>query len=314
MNIAIIGAGELGSRHLQAFALHDGELNLFVVDPSQESLRKSKNRFDEVDKIHNKKLHFTQTIESLPNTMDFVVIATNSIQRLEAIKALLNHSQVKFLLLEKFLFPHLEEYKIAENLLSSHKVQVYVNCPRRVFPIYQEIRKSFKGDKNISISVTGVKWNLASNAVHFLDLFSFLTGTSDFDIYTDNLDQELLKNKRQGYIEFSGSITVLDKEGSEMKLTSYPSGEMPMIIKINSDNKSVTIDENKEELTFGNNEKEYTESFSVFKQSELTHKIFESLIIDGQCELVNFMDSSKIHQNLLKAFNEFLGERIGVIT
>ena len=50
-SIAVIGAGEVGSRHLQALALLKRPVKIFVVDPSNESLRIAKERFQQVCSI-----------------------------------------------------------------------------------------------------------------------------------------------------------------------------------------------------------------------------------------------------------------------
>ena len=58
MDIAIIGGGNIGSRHLQAVARIDKPLNIFVVDPSVSSRDLAVERFHEIDKsgIHELKM------------------------------------------------------------------------------------------------------------------------------------------------------------------------------------------------------------------------------------------------------------------
>ena len=47
-NIVIIGAGELGSRHLQGVLKSRGRFNVFVVDPSDSALQTANARAEEV--------------------------------------------------------------------------------------------------------------------------------------------------------------------------------------------------------------------------------------------------------------------------
>lgn len=54
-NIAIIGAGQLGSRHLQALAQVNADVILHIVDPSEQSLEVSKQR-DVITCIFKEKL------------------------------------------------------------------------------------------------------------------------------------------------------------------------------------------------------------------------------------------------------------------
>ena len=50
--IAVIGSGQIGSRHLQAMALSEIPLAVEVSDPSQNSLDTAKNRGTLCRKIH----------------------------------------------------------------------------------------------------------------------------------------------------------------------------------------------------------------------------------------------------------------------
>ena len=46
--IILIGAGNIGSRHLQALALLDRPAQVYVVEPSEEARVLSKSRFESV--------------------------------------------------------------------------------------------------------------------------------------------------------------------------------------------------------------------------------------------------------------------------
>ena len=53
VNVAIIGAGQLGSRHLSSLALSVNDLEIQVVDPFQGSLEVAKSRFEEANPKDN---------------------------------------------------------------------------------------------------------------------------------------------------------------------------------------------------------------------------------------------------------------------
>lgn len=314
-NIAIIGAGELGSRHLQALALSKEKLNIYVIDPQKSSLERSKTRFNEKDHFENKNLFLGDLTLALPPNLDFSIIATTSKPRLDALKYLFNQSKVKYLLLEKFLFPELDDYKIAQKLINKNNAKTYVNCTRRLFPIYQEIKKNISGNSPIRLVVNGVQWNLASNSIHFLDLFSFIASTNGIRINTEKMDKALLENKRKGHVEFSGTLSATTSNGHEMHLTSLRSGIIPTEIFIEADKYKYKINEFTNEIVlFSNGNIIRKEKFHLYKQSELTHKILESLIEKNECDLVEFDQSAQHHMMLLNAFNEFFGCRVGVIT
>ena len=308
--IAIIGAGQLGSRHLQAIALHKKALTIYVVDPSEESLDISRARFWEVDKYENKDLIFIQSIADLPRLLDFVVVATNSLQRLSVLKELLQISKVHYLLLEKFLFPKEAEYEEALELMAEKEVKAYVNCARRMWPSYQGLKEEMTHDTNIKITVTGSNWNMSSNAIHFLDLFFYLTNDKTMTFDLSRLDDNLIESKRQGYIDFSGAIKGYSVTGNNLSLTSNRKGSKPLTITIESDQRVVKINEGLQEI---HSENEIIE-FPILHVSKTTHKVFEQLIKQGTCELVTFERSVQDHLLLLTEFDKFLNGREGAIT
>ena len=53
-NIALIGAGNIGSRHLQALAKSKLKLNLFIIDTNNKSLTLSKSRYELLNKKKEK--------------------------------------------------------------------------------------------------------------------------------------------------------------------------------------------------------------------------------------------------------------------
>lgn len=308
-NIAIIGAGQLGSRHLQAMAKVEDEITLYIVDPSENALQISKERFKEVNTL-GKDLICLNRIADLPKELEFVVISTNSKQRLEVLKDLMFQAKVKFLLLEKFLFPTVQEFKQATQILEATNTHAYVNCARRMWPAYQKLKSFLDTSTKVTLEVTGVNWNLASNSIHFLNLFLYLMNETNAILDTGMLDNELLKNKRLGYIEISGTLKAVTPKQHKLILTSKKVGNEPIVISIKSLTQHIEIHE-AEQVIFINGEKQ---EFKMHFQSNLTDKIYGQLQEVGECSLVSYKESAKEHLMLLEAFNEFLGDREGAIT
>ena len=90
INIVLIGAGKLGSRHLQALAKIGIESNIFVVDPSAESREIAFARYNEVQVNSNiKHLEFKDDISDLKiQRADVAIIATSSEIRFFALNSL----------------------------------------------------------------------------------------------------------------------------------------------------------------------------------------------------------------------------------
>src|SRR5688500_4752859 len=109
LQIALIGAGQLGSRHLQALALLGRPARVTVVDPVESSLAAAKERFEQVAKGDVEAV-FTRSFANLPKHVDGAVVATGADRRRKAIEDLLQQSTVGVALLEKVLFQRVEDY------------------------------------------------------------------------------------------------------------------------------------------------------------------------------------------------------------
>lgn len=310
MNIVIIGAGQLGSRHLQGLALIERPLNIYLVDPSENSLEVSKNRFNEVDQINNKSLTLLKNVEHLPSEIEFAIIATTSKYRLHVMKELLNKCEVNYLLLEKFLFPIEEEYLEAKRLLANISTKTYVNCTRRQFEGYKKLKEELAGASQIHITVQGSNWNLASNAIHFVDLFQFLTSSENisYDYMASSLRVE--ESKHKGYVEFIGQVKTVCSEGHTLNMLCSKNEDMQFFITIEANGSNYSINEAQKLLSF-NKEERY---FPIYFQSQLTNKTFEQLQQEGKSDLICFEDSCELHLELLKLFNHFLKDGEGIVT
>ena len=308
--VAIIGAGQLGSRHLQGIARIEEPLDIYIVDPYENSLEICDERFKEIPNHKNKTLKLLTDIKKLPLNLDFVVIATTSQHRLKVLTELLNQATVKYLVLEKFLFPYVKEYYVAKKLIEDKNVSVFVNCARRSWTSYKVLKTILKGRKIIEMNISGNNWNLASNSIHFLDLFLYLTDQEIVDTDFSQLDNEIIENKRKGYIELTGTLKFTTINNQQLILYSSFNANKNPVISITTDQEIIIIDEVNQEIQIG----EVSQDFDTFYQSELTNIIYEELTNSGTCSLVSFEESMNEHLQILTAINLFLGDREGIIT
>lgn len=313
-SVAIIGAGQLGSRHLQAMALHRDPLIIFLVDPSSSALESAKKRYEEVDVYKNKEIKSITNIFELPPKLQLAIIATNSIPRFMLMEQLLQRCTVKYLLLEKFLFPLKDQYSKAEELLDKSGTVSYVNCARRIWPNYKEIKEQIQKDEKISLTVIGKNWGLGSNAIHFLDLFSYLT--DDLPLTLNNIESaSILKSKRDGYNEIAGILKGKYHDEERFLLKCTTSNEAPFLkIIIESENQKYVINEADQECIFNESDYQIKRHFKLYYQSELTYRVYEQLMNEGKCDLPTFQESASLHLKILTAFEDVLNEKGGVIT
>ena len=86
--VTIVGAGQIGSRHLQALSYLKNSTRIDLVDPSSESLKVAKNRYLEITPSDNPNIELWchNNINALPKILDLVIIATNSSVREKVLK------------------------------------------------------------------------------------------------------------------------------------------------------------------------------------------------------------------------------------
>ncbi|MDP3792380.1 MAG: Gfo/Idh/MocA family oxidoreductase [bacterium] len=310
-DIYIIGAGQIGSRHLQALKSVNSPLSVKVIDPYPESLKIARERYESMPKGQ-----FQHTIEYLTEipknkkSIDLAIIATCSDKRAGIIKKLLALSKVKNLVLEKILFNKKTDYDFIKKLLQKSKTKAWINCTVRMMPTYQKIEKYFKG-KKISYIVTGSKFGLVTNAIHYLDHTAHLSGITKFGVNTTGLDPKPIPSKRKGFLEFNGTLTAHFGNGSNASLTCYPDGDAPVIVEIHSDSARYIgrESEGKAWLAIADNNWQWEELEAPIPfQSQLTGVLVEKILNTGKCDLVPYNESKKIHLQMLEPLLKFINK------
>lgn len=307
INIAIIGAGQLGSRHLQALANVKNRISIQVIDSSVDSLKTAEARFKEVSADFTGKISFHTDISVLEENIDIAIIATNSKVRRLVTEQLVANSKVKYLILEKFLFVKEEDYVAIEKLLNDKNIKTWVNCARRMMPFYQNLQKELTG--TIHFMATGNAWGLSCNGIHLLDLFSFFTKSTNIVLSNDLIDKTIIESKREGYIEFTGTITGHADKHS-FHITAFPNDSSPLHITISTPNARYSIQEGagaKAWISRLDNKWAWEEhSFNMPFQSQLTNLVVDKLIEKGSCDLPTYKESATLHILFLNNLISFL--------
>lgn len=305
----IIGAGQLGSRHLQGLIKNLDQLEIYVLDPSENSIKIAQEKEREIVHIHT--LVYTKTWETLPNYFDLVIIATNANVREKVINNLLQNHKVIFLILEKVLFQELAAYQRVHELLVQYNVVTYVNHPRRMFESYKSIKTNLDLYNPAVYSVVGSNWGLGCNAIHFLDLFVYLSGKKLKDINVQSVDNKLLESSRTGFVEFTGTITGHLSDGSSFSITSLQGDSSSITVTVFNNEQRYIIQEGGTPQIFKlekkNSFKCEMELFKVQYQSELSTNIALELLENGFCLLPSYDESRHTHElflsEMLKKYN-----------
>lgn len=310
--IALVGAGNIGSRHLQALKNVKLPLSIYVVDPNKSSLRIAKERYEQFNSTtkDSQQLEFLESVDNVPSKIDLAIIATNSGIRRKVIESLFKKSQVKNLVLEKLLFPKKEDYSYISKLLKSRRTKAFVNCSMRTMPFYQKLKNNIKGSR-INYIVSGSQYGLITNAIHYIDHMAYLLDSPDFTVNTGMLDKKPVKSRREGYLELNGTLNIFFKNGSSGSISCFSNGDTPIIVEIHSDKfRCISKEsERKAYISKASDNWEFKEVITnIPYQSQMTDKIVEDIISKGNCRLVSYEESAKIHLTLLESLLKFLNE------
>jgi hypothetical protein len=289
LQIALIGAGQLGSRHLQGLALLDRPARVTVVDPTDSSLATARERFAQV-KQGKVEAVFTQRFGDLPRDLDGAVVATGANVRRGAIEAVLQQSKVKVALLEKVLFQRIEDYAAVGALLEKSGTHAWVNCAQRLWPFFRDLRPRTLGKSNVRVTVRGAQWGLGCNAIHNLDLLPFLTGDARCRLETA-LDAGSIPSKRPGFIEFTGTLSAYGERGNSVVQTSDREGDAPFEIAVETPELQQT----------------WRIADGAPFQSQLTHVVLLEMIERGTSLLPAYSESADLHVKMLHVFLLHLG-------
>ena len=206
-NIAIIGLGKMGMSHLNSFLNDKNRYNLFLYDKNLVKINKIKKL-----KIKNKKVIVNVKLPKYER-FEFVVVATKSKERYDVINHILKFNNVRFILLEKFLFNKLNEFKNFENKYKKKLNKIYVNIWSRYFLNLINLKI---GKESFVIKVELPERKILTNLIHLYEIFKIL-GKSKIKIDLSFFKLFKLKN---GYHDGTGKIILKNDFGSTMEIFS----------------------------------------------------------------------------------------------
>lgn len=304
----LVGCGNIGSRHLQALVKLPFETKIEVIEPNIDAQNIAKQRLNEIqyDKSSFSIVWNTTLIDS--TNYDLIILATPSKNRFELIKTLVESGNKRFLV-EKMVCQSQEEYELILSQINSVNSKAWVNASRRYFDSYQKIKNLFSHDSQINLCVNAGNMGLGSNAIHFLDLFLWITQDNHFSLNGDFLDNRILDNKRGiEYKEFSG--TIIGKSSNNSIITiNFSQNENPLYVCIFGQTKSLIIDETNE--TLFDLKANTKEKFKVEFQSTLTAKIVKDIFENDASLLPTLEESKNAHNELFRIFNNHIRKITG---
>lgn len=305
--ILLLGAGNIGSRHLQGLAKIKQSLDIQVFDPSSDSLKISEERFNQIPTYIKHQISFFSDFKQIGDYFDIAIIATSSNIRRKVTEELLKRAEVKNIIFEKLLFQKKTDYGFINNLLKKYQINAWVNCSMRVTPFYKNLKQKFE-NKKIVYLLTGTRFGIATQAIHFIDHMAYLLSSYDFEVDTSLLDSQILDSKRKGFLELTGTLKVVFKDGSVGLFTDFKEGDAPIVAEIYADNLKATANESTREAFISESPKWLLKNSkdALLFQSDMTNKVVEDILKTGSCGLPSYPESQIVHVKLLESLLKFL--------
>ena len=309
--IAIVGCGQMGSRHLQAIVKLGGQLNIQVVEHNPANQELAKKRLQEVlPSGQPVEIKWYKDIAELNGLPDLTVVATKAAGRVEILKELAKMGHSRFLI-EKMVCQSVEEYDDLLETFENLKIKAWVNCTRPYFTVYEKAIEVMRNDGELVFNAMAGNLGLGCNAIHLLNLFLTITGDHQ-NVHIDgrSLFPALLPNKRgKLFVEFAGSIIATTSNQSFATISFHHQNNSPLIINAMSKNWRLFVDEEngKASLAAKKNDWQWEElEFKMRYSSELTTEVANSIMEEKNCKLPNIRDCYCIHKELFKIFNEHI--------
>jgi hypothetical protein len=315
-NLLLVGAGNIGSRHLQGL-VELKDVQIVVVEPDRLARELALERYLSLGGTN-------KSVEMVPdfNSGDFrersfsvCIVATSSRVRLQVIEKICNEVSVDYFILEKFLFPSLDDYVQAANILKD--TPSWVNCPMRLYPLYRSLHDEIlSGGGPIQVRYQGGEWiGLGCNSIHYVNLVSYLTGHQLVSIDATLLDPIIVDSKRAGYVEFTGKLHAHYGDGSLLSVDAIAGSTLSSTIEIETPRETFFLEEDSGEVRTLSGRgllKRHEMSCSMPFQSELTGSIVSSILDSGECDLPLLKSSSAEHSMLLAELLDFYNEVKGL--
>jgi hypothetical protein len=292
--ILIAGAGKLGSRYLQGLAKFVEPLDIYVFDPSAESLGNAEQRWNEIQPVATHEVRYELSLATLPSIMDLAVVASTADVRAKLIAEIERHADIEYWVLEKVLTQSVAEIDNLKNILNGKLA--WVNTPMYLWPLYSSLRQLYRTGAPIEASFEGFS-GLACNAIHYIDFVSRFNGTPVTHVDTSDLNAEWYFAKRDGFYEVDGQIAVNFADGSKLKLASNRNNlGYKVNIKIDGDDWQVSEAFGTARAADGR-----IIQGEVVAQSQLTAPLVQAIFSGVLCGLPTLIESAQQHSFLLNA-------------
>lgn len=322
-SVLLIGIGNIGNRYFEGIICSNLFATVYLYDKSVANVENaiSKNQ-SLIDSNKKQKVKKCGSIDMIPSVIDIAIVTTTADVRFSVISSILFDREVKYILLEKVIFQKNEEYELFYDYIHNRNITCWVNHPRRLYPYYRMLKDDIISEQITEVSINGGDWGLGCNGLHYIDLIMYLFGKTDIEISCAMLDPIIHESKREGFVEFSGSL--LGEIGKcKVIISSLKDSKTPIVIIIHTNKRVILISE-KAGVVFTlfvdqNEEKSSLNKVKIlYYQSELIGKVLIDILNSGKSDLPKYDEVVKAHQEfimkLLAFYNKTSGNNSNILS
>jgi hypothetical protein len=167
---------------------------------------------------------------------------------------------------------------------------------------YQKIKSALQPTSRWQGKITGgASFGLASNAIHYLDLFSWLMQDTPVSVDTTALEQQWYPSKRKNCWEIKGKLKINFQSGSELALQIADEHDRDVILQISTEKENWKIAESTGIAESGKGQQI---AGQIEYQSGMTAALVSGILASGTCRLPSLDESLLQHKLLLTAFHQ----------
>ena len=290
-NVLIAGFGNIGLRHFESIINYKKINKIYLYDKNFTKLVNFKKNYKKSSKVI-----ILKSLKKSDKKFDISILSTSSNVRFSLFKKLVNNFKTKYFIFEKIVFHDPKEYDLAKEIIEKKNLKCWINCPRRTWLIYKNLKKKILSKYKLSVVVKGSNWGLLSNSIHFVDLFMFLTEKKDITFHLNKLSEKFYRSKRKNYFETDGEIMIKSNFGDRLLL----------IDKKNNNKNNLVFKLKQNDFNFYFDQNNNKNKFKVPLQSSETIKHVKNLINNSKCNLPSFVDTYKFHKLYSENLKKFI--------
>lgn len=211
MRVAVIGAGSMGRRHIQAIE-NLGMTLIGIFDPLPESVSKAVDQFG----LSSEQIFGSAEALLTHTELDGLVIASTAPSHCEYVCLAAQHG-VSHILCEKPMAVSVPECDRMIRACREANAKLAINHPQRFLEKYTAVKALVDSDALgglRGVIVSGANFGLAMNGSHYFEVLRYMSGGSTADTVTFWADDVVVQNPRgEQYKDRSGQLRVVMANG-----------------------------------------------------------------------------------------------------